>query len=230
MDNNTTTNQFLVKDCALSAIAMGGKAFNLKELHDKLLTIHPGCIYNHFWGGRLSPHFEVQEYHNDFAMWAYHSLHDQTLAERLAVIDPIYFEDLEDLRKEVLDVIEMRLDETDQKLYLMNTSPFLFVRSQIIIFDTPYVISKPEELLQIIPQLTLSSIFYHCIDAYRRPPLGMDDFSCWLESFGDSYKPLVQEIRDIDVYFMSLSDLQQALHVLISNYFTKIIENQVPHE
>ena len=112
--NIPVAQNFHFKDCAVGALATGIKAQNLTELYDKLNLIHPSSIDYHFWGVRLRPHYELREYHNDFAMWANHSLHDQTLAERLAIIDPTDFRDVEKLRKELLSIIEERLDETEQ--------------------------------------------------------------------------------------------------------------------
>ena len=95
-----------IKDCTLIALATGKRAQNLRELREHLRGIPTNCIYYHFWGGLLRPRFDDPEYHNDFAIWAAHSIHNKMLAERLAVIDPVAFRSLEDLRLELLDVIE----------------------------------------------------------------------------------------------------------------------------
>jgi len=65
---------FAVKDCALAAISTGQRAQNLKELRERLIGIHPGAVYYHFWGGALRPRFDDPEYNNDFASWARHAL------------------------------------------------------------------------------------------------------------------------------------------------------------
>lgn len=46
---------FTVKDCALIALGTGERAQNLRELRDRLLRVHSGCIYHHFWGGSSNP-------------------------------------------------------------------------------------------------------------------------------------------------------------------------------
>ena len=159
MTANAVPTPFYCKDCALSAIAIGEKAQNLQELYNKLSSVHPGSVYYHFWGGRLRPHYEIREYHNDYAMWAYHSLRDQTLAERLAVIDPIEFDDLELLRGEVLSTIETRLDEIEQIPWTPKVPYFHFVRSTIVVFDTNYCIAHPRDLVQILPKLASEEPF-----------------------------------------------------------------------
>ncbi len=129
---------FAIKDCALAAIATGVRAHNLRELRDQLMTVHPGSIYYHFWGELLRPAFDLREYNNDFANWARsaHGLHDEALAERLSVIDPTDFDDLEDLRQQVVEVTSDRLEESEKLRLLHADRPFMFIRSQIVIFDT----------------------------------------------------------------------------------------------
>jgi hypothetical protein len=99
-------------------------------------TIHPGCIYYHFWGGMLRPSFDEPEYQNDFAAWAWRSLHDNILAERLAIIDPGQHRTIDSLRQELLDVIEERLAESELVVWAHPGQRFKFIRSQILVFDT----------------------------------------------------------------------------------------------
>lgn len=103
-DNKPTA--FVVKDCALAAIATGLLAQSLSELRDHLTGIHLGCIYYHFIyyyfrGDLLRPHFDDPGYNNDFAYWARHALHDVPLAERLGIIDPADYPESEGLRQEL---------------------------------------------------------------------------------------------------------------------------------
>ena len=111
MTANANVEPFSVKDCALLTIATGKKAQNLKEMRDHLLNIHIGSIYHHFWGGLMRPGFHEPEYNNDFAKWVHDALQDHILAERLSVVNPAAFADLESLREALLEVIEQRLDE-----------------------------------------------------------------------------------------------------------------------
>ncbi|MBS1211453.1 MAG: hypothetical protein H6R26_69 [Proteobacteria bacterium] len=202
---------FRVKDCALLAIATGRRAQNLKELRDHLLTTHPGSIYYHFWGGLLHPRFEEREYNNDFAAWAHYAVHDKVLAERLSVMDPTAYASLDDLRLELIEVIEARLDEREVLSWAQPDQQFAFIRSQIVVFDTGRQMSTPEDLASQLPELSVSSVFYHFIDARRRSENRRDDFSNWLASFGDAYAAPCQLLETVDTYFTSLSDLRTEL-------------------
>lgn len=202
---------FFVKDCAAAAIATGRRAQNLRELRDHLLVVHPGSIYHHFWGALLRPGFEDPEYNNDFASWARHALHDAALAERLAVVDPAQFDNMEDLRQELVDEIEDRLDETEFLTWARRDQQFHFIRAQTVVFDTKKQASDPNELARLVPTLSTSSIFYHFVDARRRVQGAEDDFRAWLAQFGPQTQGLHERLAAVDPYFTTLVDMRTRL-------------------
>jgi hypothetical protein len=210
---------FRLKDCALAAIATGQRAQNLREMRDMLQVVHPGCIFYHFWDVLLRPGFEEPEYENDFAAWAFRGLHDIRLAERLAVVNPAEFPDVERLRQELIAIIEERLDESEHVPWARTDDVFHFVRSEMVVFDTHRAVSEPAELAQIMPALSVSSVFYHFVDARRREPLRMDDFRAWLMGWGERYEGLVSRLADVDPYFSSLTELRRELATLFSEFF-----------
>ncbi len=202
---------FHIKDCNLSLVATGMVAESLIELRDLLKKVPSSSLYHHFWGRQLHFSFVHPEYHNDFAQWADAVLHDHVLKERLAMVDPTDYLDLEELRSKVIDIMDERLDEVQFFLWSSKDRKFHFLRSIIIIFDMGITVSKPTDFKEIIPQLPPTSIFYHFIDARRRTERGWDDFSVWLSSFGDQYAELVKKIQGIDPYFLALTDIRQKL-------------------
>jgi hypothetical protein len=210
-DTAPTPGVFAIKDCALIAIATGQRAVNLKELRDILNQIDTNSIYYHFWGGLLQPRFEEREYNNDFAAWAWYGLHDATLAERLAVIDPSEFAELEDLRQELLGIIEERLDEKGYLSLLHASSRFEFICSQIVVFDSQKRAATPAELAALLPSLSTGSIFYHFIDARRRLARHDNDFSFWLRGCGENYQGFCRQLSAIDPYFGSLMQLKDQI-------------------
>ncbi|GBE13035.1 hypothetical protein BMS3Bbin14_01503 [bacterium BMS3Bbin14] len=215
------TQDFSIKDCALIAIATGHSALTVKELRNSLLTISADSIYYHFWGGLLHPRFEEREYNNDFAAWAWYGLHDGALAERLAVVDPTEFDSLEAIRHELVEIVEERLDEKECLAWMGATSPFEFIRSQIVVFDTRKKTTAPAELAALLPTISASSIFYHFIDARRRLAHHGDDFSFWLSSFNGRYQGLCDKLDAIDPYFGSLTQLKKQLVGLFQEQFAK---------
>jgi hypothetical protein len=222
--NATRTNAskpFEVKDCALITIATGRRAQSLKELREHLVRVRPSSLYSHFWGGLLQARFEEREYNNDFASWVRHALHDKTLAERLAIVDPTRFSDLEALREEVIEIIDERLDERDLPSWASPDQQFEFIRSQVVVFRTPEVLERPEELPGVFERLSLGSVFYHFIDARRRREDGEDDFRGWLSQFGDEHAELRRRIGEVDPYFAPLAELKGRLSAIYRDYFNE---------
>ncbi|MFO7727383.1 MAG: DUF5752 family protein [Desulfonatronovibrio sp.] len=210
-NNVLSDHTFTLKDCALIAIATGRRAATLTELRNHLRDVRIDSIYHHFWGGLLGVSFEESEFNNDFATWCRKHLSEPALGEQLSVIDPVGHKDLEDLRMELLDIIDTRLDESEISQFLRAAQPFDFLRSLLVIFDTGNRLNKPEDLPEMLPKLTTGSIFYHFIDARRRLEDGNDDFSYWLSGFGSEYDKLRGQISSIDPFFSSLSQVRENL-------------------
>ncbi len=210
---------FRVKDCSLVGISTGLRSQNLREFREALQSVPEGSIYHHFWGRFLEPHFDEPEYNNDFAAWAFHCLHEKSLAERLAVVNPTDHPDIESLRREVLDIVEERLDELEFVPWAMREDLFHFTRSQLLVFDTGRCLSNPEDLPKAVSEMSPGSVFYHFIDARRRTDDRIDDFSAWLSDFKDRHADLTRQLSAIDPYFSSLKELKEALALIFSNYF-----------
>ncbi len=212
---------FLVKDCALVALATGHKARLLQELRDELRHIQTACIYHHFWGAMLQPRFDEREYNNDFAAWVHSAMHDSVLAERLAALSPGAYSDLEGLRRELVDLIESRLDEGEQLAWPAGREPFEFIRAQIVVFDTNLRLKHPAELAELRETFSFGSVFYHFIDARRRTADGADDFSDWLAAWGEEFAPLRARLTSIDPYFSGLGELREELGKVFLQYFSE---------
>lgn len=217
--NNNSFGPFAVKDCALVAVATGKKAQNLRELRDNLADINAGCIYYHFWGGLLRPRFDDPQFNNDFAIWSHYALHDDTLAERLAVIDPTDYPDLEHLRTELIEIIEQRLEEIEWPTWVRTDRQFQFIRSQIVVFDTGVKVEVPEQLVEIVPKMSVGSIFYHFIDARRRSAKGLDDFRLWIQGFDEPHRELCDQLAAVDPYFVTLKELRNNIAAVLSRCF-----------
>ena len=210
---------FAVKDCSLVALATGVKAQNLRELRDGVNNVPLSCLYYHFWGGSLRPSFDDPQFHNDFAIWSHYALHDDTLAERLAIVDPTQYDTLDGLRQDVLEIIEERLEEIERPAWVRSDQQFHFIRSQIVVFDTRSLIEQPEDLRAVAPNMSVGSVFYHFIDARRRDPFILDDFRSWLGGFGDTYSELCRRLASVDPYFQSLRELRVQLSEIFDSYF-----------
>ena len=190
-----------LKDCEILHIATGVRAQNIKQLREALVSIHPDSISYHFWARKLRPSFEEPEYNNDFANWAYTKLHDNKLAEQLSLINPSAFPNIEDIRARIIEVLDTRIEESDLLGNSKENEKFQFTRSQIVLFDTEIIVNKPEDLSDLIDELSLGSIYYHFINS-------KESTTSWLSQFGEECNNLTRQISSIDPYFFSLHELQ----------------------
>jgi hypothetical protein len=205
---------FVVKDCALITLATGRRALNLRELRDGIETCSLASIEYHFYSSQLRPSFDDPEYHNDFALWARHALHDRPLAERLGVLDPLQYNDLESLRQALLDVVEERLSEVEFVSWSAREHEFIFLRGQVVVFDTGLQAVTASELARLIPHLSTGSVFYHFVESRRRPPVGLDDFSAWLATTPNGPATLAERLSNVNHYFVSLTELREQLEIV----------------
>lgn len=209
---------FSIKDCALISLATGKRAQNLRELRERIQTIDAESIYYHFWGVLLRPSFEDPEFKNDFASWCRHSINDDKTAEMLSIIDPTEFATLDELRAEIIEVIEERLDETEFVRWASPDDQFNFITFQTVVFDTGNRIEKPADLPEAIEKMSISSIFYHFIDARRRTPNRMDDFRQWLMGCGSQFDEVCREVGLVDPFFPTLHELRGQLAKLFREH------------
>lgn len=203
---------FEVRDCSLITRMAGIRsAMNLRELEERIADCPEESLFHHFCETVIRPTFDNPEYHNDFAMWVRRYLQDRTLAERISVINPYKLASLEELRRALLDIIQERLVEIDHIPWAPVKDQFHFLRSVTVVYDTGMALNKPADLFKKLPHMANGSIYYHFVEARRRTENREDDFTNWLENFGDSAEPLIQALREVDFYFMSLSELKQKL-------------------
>jgi Family of unknown function (DUF5752) len=210
---------FAIKDCALITLATGYRALTLQELRDRLADIPADTAFCHFWGALLQPRFEEREFGNDFAAWARHELHDPVLAERLAVIDAAALPGAEELRGAVLELVEERIDEEPSLARRPASREFHFARAQVVVFETGRSLERAAELARAVPDLSVGSVFFHFIEARRRHPQGLDDFSAWLAGRDADHTPLIERLRAIDPYFGSLVELRREIGAAMRHSF-----------
>jgi hypothetical protein len=198
-------------DCTLITLALGKSAQDLRELRDRLSDVPAGSLDHHFQQALLRHTFDDPEYRNDFALWARRQLHDFQLAEMLDVIDPLDYENLEDLRQRLLDVIEDRLADLDHVPSVAPGREFHFLRSQILIFGTGLSAAMPGDLANLIPRLSTGSVFYHFVEARRRHPARLDDISVWLEGWGEDHEPTRRRLGTIDFNLWTLTEMRDLI-------------------
>lgn len=212
---------FEVVDCALVTRVAGHSVRNLREFRDALLAVDASTLDNHFWGGLLRPHFDDPEFHNDFAQWARHGLHDRVLAERLAAVDPADYQDLETLRADLVDLCEDRLAEVDAVVWAPRDRSFHFQSAHLVVLRTGRTVASPERLPDALLRFSRGSVFYHLVDARRRNDDNRDDLRRWLADHGPAYAPLAARLEAIDPLQGSLHDLKRRVAETVTEFMSR---------
>jgi hypothetical protein len=222
-----TNMPFEVKDCAIIA-RMGGveTAINLRELRERIAICPVECLFHHFCETLIRPSFDDPEFRNDFAIWSARQLRDRILAERLGIINPYKFDDLEQLREHVIEVIDDRLSELAYIPWVPRGNDFRFMRAVTAVFGSGIVLNEPRDLVEQLPHFSHSSVYYHFVEARRRTPEKWDDFSAWLAGFGAGTEPFLEALRSIDFYYLTLPQLKQTLLDTLTKVESEIIHDR----
>jgi len=204
-------SELKLRGCSQIALVTGNSATSLRELRDQLKVVPTSSIYQHFWGRLLLPHFAEPEYNNDFASWAFHSLQDKTLAERLSAVNPLDFDSPESLRQELIELVEARLEEREVLSWRQADHPFFFQFAQMVVFDANLRIDDPAKLSDALKHVPEGTIYYHFIDARRRNADHSDDFSNWLRDQGPKWREKADAVSKLDPYFSTLNGIRHRL-------------------
>ena len=190
------------------------KANNLSELLEALKVCPDESIFQHTFQTLREHHFIREGFSNDFAHWAFAACNEVGLAERLAGIDVREFTSIAALRQRLVDIVEAYLRQNPRSRDRAAFEPFYFAESEIIVIPTPFVARNLAEFADGIRQVSLTSIYFHFIDARLRLKLNSNDFSLWLENELD-LGWVADRINRIDIYTATLHDVRRAILRLV---------------
>jgi len=200
------TEPFEFRQCSTLLKATGKKAKNIGELKDLISTVSDDSIFHHTYQYFLKGH--ILEYTSDFSQWVGESLEESALAEHLASIDPYDFADVDDLRAELIRVIDEYIRMFPEPREALPDNEFYFNETVTLIFPLGIRARNLAEFLTAMRYINTESIYYHFYEARIRLGGGIDDFSRWIEdTFGK--KELADRIRSIDPFMHSLEAIKE---------------------
>ena len=196
----------------------GKKATDIYEFLAVIKEIDESAIFEHIYHALLDYHFLPLEYPNDFAYWIADVLHEPALAERLANIDLRKLHDLAMVRQEVIRVIEDYLathDEMSSKAGIGQE--FYFIRCISVIFPTRYVASDIKEMLAILKEVDLETIFYYFIASRLLDGGHYKKWSDWI--FENDSQELMEKLDNLYPYgFASMEDMRTEIVKIVEKY------------
>ena len=196
----------------------GKKATDIYEFLAVIKEIDESAIFEHIYHALLDYHFLPLEYPNDFAYWIADVLHEPALAERLANIDLRKLHDLAMVRQEVIRVIEDYLathDEMSSKAGIGQE--FYFIRCISVIFPTRYVASDIKEMLAILKEVDLETIFYYFIASRLLDGGHYKKWSDWI--FENDSQELMEKLDNLYPYgFASMEAMRTEIVKIVEKY------------
>jgi hypothetical protein len=192
--------------------ATGLKARTISEMREGISNVSDESVFHHTYQYFLKGH--ILEYTNDFAQWAGESIEESALAEHLSSIDIYEFADINDLRKKILEVIDVYLADFPMPRDAMPGNEFYFNETKTLIFSAGTKVQNLAEFLIALKYIDSSSLYYHFYEARVRLGGGVDDFSAWI---GNVLRKdtLAARIRSVDPFIHTVEGIREHLVELV---------------
>ena len=194
--------------------ALDRRARDERELMDRLEEVPAASVFYHTHGYFLRHRPLTTPYGNDFAAWVAVHVRDQALAERLAVINPFEFRNVEDLREELTSTIHDHLQRLSSVPQVEFGEPFYFQQSHFVDVPLGAPCTSLAEFRAQLADVEASAIYVHMIEARTRLGRRSDDFAEWIRtSLG--LADLAERIERIDTYMTSLERVRARILSLV---------------
>src|SRR5919107_927218 len=144
---------------------LGRKAADVQQLMAGIEEVPVDSIYYHTHSYFLRYEHGPTLFPSDFATWAAVSVRDRVLSERLGLIDPFEFKDLESLRAQIVSTIDDHLKSLWNVPRLIHGEPFEFIRSHIIEVDLQLHAGSLKEFRDQLSTVDRSALFNHICEA-----------------------------------------------------------------
>lgn len=200
---------------------LGAQATDEKQLLEKIEDVPTDSIYYHTHSYFLRHYYITGPYSNDFANWTLIQVRDRILGEKLSSVMPTNDKSIEDIRLELIDIIDEHLSTTKVIPFVVYGQPFHFMKSTIIEIPTEHSVSTLEEFIEALRVVDASAIYNHIFEARHRIRRGKSDFSIWLEE-ALGLDSLAEAIENIDSYMYSLESLREKI--------LSLCESEVDHD
>jgi Family of unknown function (DUF5752) len=216
----TADQPFLFIGCSELQEMLGEEAEDEKRLVELIEAVPLDSIYFHTHSYFLRHSYVERAYPNDFAQWVVMEVQDHVLGERLAVVDPFEFRELDALRAELISIIDDHLSKTPIVPRIIFGKPFYFNQSRILEVPTSLEVRTLEEFRNALGEVEVSAIYFHILEARHRLKREESDFSAWIrQSLG--MPELAEKLRTINPYLGSLERLRSALLTVCDEYLAR---------
>jgi hypothetical protein len=189
---------------------VGRSARDEQQLLEAIEEIPLDSLSYHTQSFFLRHKYIAGPYPNDFATWAAIQVRDRVLGEKLGILDPYDFENLEALRTEIVNIIDEHLSQLQIIPRVVYGEPFHFMQSRIIEVPTGLEARTLTEFREVLARVDASVVYYHNFEAILRLGRRKGDFALWIEE-QLALPKLAKAISSIDFYMISLEFIRQRI-------------------
>jgi len=182
MANPSAKVPFRFVSCMELRESLGKRAQDVHRLLEVIEEVPADSIYYHTHSYYLRHPYTQELYPNDFASWVARHAQDRVLGERLGVVDPFDFDDIEVLRAELVGIIGDHLDRASTPVSARVAQPFEFIRSHVIEVDLYIEVATLQEFRDELSQVEIGAVYNHICEARMRKRRPSGDFADWLSS------------------------------------------------
>jgi uncharacterized protein DUF5752 len=162
--------------------SLGKRAQDVHRLLEIIEEVPTDSIYYHTHSYYLRHPYTQELYPNDFASWVVRHAQDRVLGERLGVVDPFDFDNIEAVRAELIEIIGDHLDHARGGVSTRVVEPFEFVRSHVIEVDLYIEVATLQEFRDELTHVEIGAVYNHICEARMRKRRPSGDFADWLSS------------------------------------------------
>ncbi|MDF2952969.1 MAG: hypothetical protein OD816_000214 [Thermodesulfobacterium sp.] len=198
-------NPFIFKSELWIPRYTGIKVYSIKDFIESLKVIDKLSIFYHMYINIFNYHNLPTFYTNSISFWFYKNGRI-LLAEKLSIIDPLDYYDLEDLRNVLVRTLEENYDETWNR---KEENPFYFIEAEREIIKSGEVANTLEEFIEGVKKSSINSLFYHLVTSRIENKTLINDYSAWLFNIGEAKK--AEKISKLDLYTMNLYEIKKKI-------------------
>ncbi|MFQ5991095.1 MAG: DUF5752 family protein [Nitrospiraceae bacterium] len=217
-----TSTPFHFLGCLELHEMVGRRVTDVQELMSAIEEVPLDSIYYHTHSYFLRHEHGPTLFPNDFATWAAVSVRDRLLSERLGLLDPFEFRDLESLRGELVGIIDDHLKSLWNVPRLIHGEPFEFIRSRIIEVELEVSATSLKEFRDLLATVDRGSVFNHICEARLRKGRRTGDFVGWIESENGLGLPqLAGQIAAIQPLGLTLEGIRSRMLAILDAWLSR---------
>jgi hypothetical protein len=155
-------------------------------------------------------HFTTADYLNDFARWLWITIGEQSISEKVAMINPFLFDSIKDCRKKLVKCLRDYIGAGELFPRVSHDREFYFLELKSFIHPTGFEARNLKQFKTGIERISISGLFYHLIDSRIRIGRKTNDFSKWLaDELGEHDK--AEEIAQLNLFSLNLWDIKNEI-------------------